>query len=338
MYAPLYIFSSCFSIRSALTSTQISTIEKEVVTPLEEALRLYDSPGSAFTALKRCRPAYEKYTTLKFLNKYIDAKLMEQANEYTLLSETLDLELPKLKSLTSKLGNECLARFAAIQGDWWNTWTKKLKAYLAVDLLETPKDMTSITKEFTSNHKAALRMIEELSIVHGSPPKDRSQKPLSPTSLTSKPETLSSGRPSPSTTSHKSWESEKEMKRRSGSPKPDSGAQSSSRPYSGVFQYASPLPNQDGGPENLQQPRESVERGQFESGGYNVLYQAASLFEFNISATKTEAGYPYLTYQAGEVSTYLFSIYPAVAYLLTLDLRCNWRESRARAVARKESR
>ncbi|CAK7223036.1 hypothetical protein SBRCBS47491_005065 [Sporothrix bragantina] len=34
--------------------------------------------------------------------------------------------------------------------------------------------------------------------------------------------------------------------------------------------------------------------------GYNVLWLAASLFEFNIE-TKHEAGYPYLTYQAGEI-------------------------------------
>jgi hypothetical protein len=36
--------------------------------------------------------------------------------------------------------------------------------------------------------------------------------------------------------------------------------------------------------------------------GYNVMYLAASLFEFNISGTKHEAGYQYLTYTAGEVS------------------------------------
>ncbi|EFX01702.1 Rho guanyl nucleotide exchange [Grosmannia clavigera kw1407] len=36
------------------------------------------------------------------------------------------------------------------------------------------------------------------------------------------------------------------------------------------------------------------------SGRYHVLWLAASLFEFNIE-TKHEAGYPYLTYQAGEV-------------------------------------
>ncbi|KAI1358848.1 hypothetical protein F5Y08DRAFT_320925 [Xylaria arbuscula] len=35
--------------------------------------------------------------------------------------------------------------------------------------------------------------------------------------------------------------------------------------------------------------------------GYTVLWIAASLFEFNVSTTKYEAGYPYLTYQAGEI-------------------------------------
>ncbi|KKA30564.1 hypothetical protein TD95_001089 [Thielaviopsis punctulata] len=35
--------------------------------------------------------------------------------------------------------------------------------------------------------------------------------------------------------------------------------------------------------------------------GYNILWLAASLFEFNIETTKQEAGYPYLVYQAGEV-------------------------------------
>lgn len=37
---------------------------------------------------------------------------------------------------------------------------------------------------------------------------------------------------------------------------------------------------------------------------YNILYVVASLHEFNIEATKTEAGYPYLTYEDGEVRNY----------------------------------
>lgn len=73
----------------------------------------------------------------------------------------------------------------------------------------------------------------------------------------------------------------------------------STRPYSGLFHSAMPL--SDGPEESLRSSRASS-RDRNTSGGYNVLYLAASLFEFNISATKSEAGYPYLTYQAGEVS------------------------------------
>ena len=313
-------FSHLFLVRSVLTSIQISAVEKEVIDPLKEALRLYDSPGSAFTTLKRRRPDYEKYTILKASNKKIDPKLIERAKEYNALSETLDLEFPKLKSLTSKLGNECLARFITIQRKWWNIWTQKLRAFLTSELLEIPKDMIYIIEEFTSDYKVALRLIEELSIVNGSLLEDGSLKPLSPASSTRRPETLSSRRPSPSTIPHKSWESEKEMKGWSSWPESDFGPHLKGPPFPGKFHNELPLPNQEGGPENLQPSRESIERGQFESGGYNVLYLAASLFEFNISATKLEAGYPYLTYQAGEVSTCLFSIYPAVAYLLRLGL------------------
>lgn len=71
------------------------------------------------------------------------------------------------------------------------------------------------------------------------------------------------------------------------------------RRLSGLFHSALPLPD---GPEDQRSSRaSSTERP---NGGYNVLWLAASLFEFNIETTKHEAGYPYLTYQAGEVSMY----------------------------------
>ncbi|TVY65712.1 Rho guanine nucleotide exchange factor gef1 [Lachnellula suecica] len=72
----------------------------------------------------------------------------------------------------------------------------------------------------------------------------------------------------------------------------------SSRPYSGIFHSAMPLPD---GPEDSARSSRASSRDRNVSGGYNVLYLAASLFEFNIAATKSEAGYPYLTYQAGEI-------------------------------------
>lgn len=80
------------------------------------------------------------------------------------------------------------------------------------------------------------------------------------------------------------------------------GLPPSSRPFSGLFHSAMP-PDE---PEDSQRSSRasSHDRDRERSSGYNVLYLAASLFEFQISATKSEAGYPYLTYQAGEVKTF----------------------------------
>ncbi|PBP24577.1 RhoGEF domain-containing protein [Diplocarpon rosae] len=76
------------------------------------------------------------------------------------------------------------------------------------------------------------------------------------------------------------------------------GPSPSARPFSGMFHSAMPLPD---GPEESQRSSRASSRDRNISGGYNILYLAASLFEFNISVTKSEAGYPYLTYSAGEI-------------------------------------
>ncbi|KAM0531819.1 hypothetical protein ACHAPW_008402 [Verticillium nonalfalfae] len=69
--------------------------------------------------------------------------------------------------------------------------------------------------------------------------------------------------------------------------------------YSGLFHSALPLP--DSAEESQRSSRASSRERFPESSNYNVLWLAASLFEFNIETTKNEAGYPYLTYQAGEI-------------------------------------
>lgn len=74
------------------------------------------------------------------------------------------------------------------------------------------------------------------------------------------------------------------------------GGPPGARPYSGLFHSAMPMDADES-----QRSSRASSRDRNISGGYNVLYLAASLFEFNISATKSEAGYPYLTYQAGEI-------------------------------------
>ena len=91
--------------------------------------------------------------------------------------------------------------------------------------------------------------------------------------------------------------------------------QQSRRPLSGLFSSALPLP--DGGPdESARSSRASSRDRAGGNGGYNVLWLAASLFEFNIETTKHEAGYPYLTYQAGEVGSFFF-LFPSLFSFLS---------------------
>jgi hypothetical protein len=71
------------------------------------------------------------------------------------------------------------------------------------------------------------------------------------------------------------------------------------RRYSGLFHSALPLP--DGPDDSRRSSRASSQERPVPQDTYNVLWLAASLFEFNIATTKHEAGYPYLIYQAGEV-------------------------------------
>ncbi|KAL8827620.1 MAG: hypothetical protein Q9170_006944 [Blastenia crenularia] len=66
--------------------------------------------------------------------------------------------------------------------------------------------------------------------------------------------------------------------------------------YSGVFSSALPMSDSP-------RPQSPVEEGQSRpQPQFNVIFLAASVYEFNIDRARREAGYPYLTYVAGEVS------------------------------------
>ena len=62
--------------------------------------------------------------------------------------------------------------------------------------------------------------------------------------------------------------------------------------FSGLFSSAMPLTDS---------PRAQTPQSTGGSGTPNVLFLAASVYEFNIDKSRREAGYPYLTYTAGEV-------------------------------------
>ncbi|KAL8861105.1 MAG: hypothetical protein Q9178_002618 [Gyalolechia marmorata] len=65
--------------------------------------------------------------------------------------------------------------------------------------------------------------------------------------------------------------------------------------YSGVFSSALPMSDS---PQNQSPIENGVDRPRMQ---FNVIFLAASVYEFNIDRARREAGYPYLTYVAGEI-------------------------------------
>lgn len=99
-----------------------------------------------------------------------------------------------------------------------------------------------------------------------------------------------------------SVESNSQLGRYSNSAQPSPHQAPEAHRFSGIFQSA--LPMSDAQERHLWQSQVSSRASSRERkpiNGYNVLWLAASLFEFNIQTAKHEAGYPYLTYQAGEI-------------------------------------
>lgn len=108
----------------------------------------------------------------------------------------------------------------------------------------------------------------------------------------------SSARPNGRSGESTSSQTSQDIHQRSSSP--------SSR-FSGLFSSAMPM--SDSPPEQIP----TVPPGNSE---YTVLFLAASVYEFNIDRARKEAGYPYLTYVAGEVWLRFFFFFFGVKWVL----------------------
>ena len=86
--------------------------------------------------------------------------------------------------------------------------------------------------------------------------------------------------------------------------------------YSGIFSSAMPMSDSP--------PDRSPTDGSANTSGFNVIFLAASVYEFNIDRARKEAGYPYLTYVAGEVSSAPLMSSGISHTKIVVDLRCHW--------------
>ncbi|KAI1132095.1 hypothetical protein F5Y10DRAFT_17068 [Nemania abortiva] len=364
----------------------LSQIRKQVIEPFELVIKSYSNPSLAMKKRSKRRVDYERYIQLQKSGKKIDKQLSELVEQYEALNEALKKELPKLSSLTEKVGNICLGNFVKIQTRWFSIWKDKVKVVLEdqqvpelSSIVSTffrdykfqeeqintigivnpiskgrPSHSTSVdeassrfrlrpaepsprhrglslnsdiapslpTPDFMKRHSgqfAASPSIASMSSAnqsyreyytgvngHARPPSDSPKAPEFPSasrSLATTPARPSTGQSHDSGGPvRQSVESNSQSGRHSNSAQASPYQVPETHRFSGLFQSALPLSDT---------PERHIWRSQVSSrassrerkpiNGYNVLWLAASLFEFNIQTTKHEAGYPYLTYQAGEI-------------------------------------
>ncbi|KAI0508420.1 hypothetical protein F5B22DRAFT_621302 [Xylaria bambusicola] len=365
----------------------LSQVRKQVIEPFELVIKSYSNPSLAMKKRSKRRVDYEKFVQLQKSGKKVDKQLSDLVEQYEALNEALKKELPKLSSLTEKVGNICLGNFVNIQAQWYSIWKEKVKMVLEdtnsipefSDIVSTffqdykfqdeqinaigiinpaskgrPSHSTSVdevssrfrlrpaersprhrglslnsdiapslpTPDFVKRHSgqfAASPSIPSTSSPnqyyrdyytgvngHTRPPSDSPKAPEFP--LISRSIGTPPARPGTSQ-SHdsnglvrQSAESNSQGRGYSNSAQPSPYQGSESHRFSGLFQSA--LPMSDTQEPHLRRSQVSSRASSRERqpiNGYNVLWLAASLFEFNIHTTKHEAGYPYLTYQAGEI-------------------------------------
>ncbi|GAP86168.1 putative rho guanyl nucleotide exchange factor [Rosellinia necatrix] len=373
-------------IEKVALEQHLSQVRKHVIEPFELVIKSYSNPSLAMKKRSKRRVDYEKYIQLQKSGKKIDKQLSELVEQYNALNEALKKELPKLSTLTEKVGNICLGNFVNIQAEWFSIWKEKVKVVLGDTNVP---ELSSIVTGFFQDYKFQEEQINMIGIVNpaskGRPshstsvdeassrfrlrpaepsPRHRGlslnsdiapslptpdfmkrhsgQFAVSPsvTSMSSPGQScrdyynVSSGHTRPPADSPKTLEFASASRSLAAAPaRPgtgqshDSGGQirqsvesnsqsgrhSSSTQaspyqspdnhrYSGIFQSA--LPMSDAHERHIRPSQVSSRASSRERqpiNGYNVLWLAASLFEFNIQTTKHEAGYPYLTYQAGEI-------------------------------------
>lgn len=382
----------------------VASVRKHVIEPLVQLWNLHAGPQKYMDKRNKRLMDYARYKAVKERGDRPDKKVVENAELFMAVNDTLKEELPKLFSLTGKLVEACLNNFIQLQVQWQRLLRRRMSQ--ALDDAEIPRNGKEIIEAFTEDFAFFDNQVVSLSICNGSMINETPNLLSTPNAMTG--EDMMSGRPgstldlkrrtmsvssdrSPqlpqpdfgtrdnggfftvSDASHLTSSIHREPSRRmrasstlSGhSPRtPDaprayrtcssnttpvvstpgrtgnSGMRHNTEPTSSLRpSMETPRANRmsdDSGltnnrysgttfHSNSQAPPESPtsrHSGVFSSAmpmsdsprsqsptsmlaqqpEFNVIFLAASLYEFNIDRARKEAGYPYLTYGAGEVS------------------------------------
>ncbi|ESU06313.1 hypothetical protein FGSG_11886 [Fusarium graminearum PH-1] len=142
----------------------LAQVRKSVIEPFEHVIKAYGNPSLAMKKRQKRRVDFERYEQLKRAGKSIDAKLNEQVEQYEALNDTLKKELPKLSSLTEKVGHICLGNFVNIQTAWYGIWKDKMKVVLG-DCPDMP-DLKEIVATFNREFPYAQEQLSNIGILN----------------------------------------------------------------------------------------------------------------------------------------------------------------------------
>lgn len=194
--------------------------------------------------------------------------LTKSYEEFESIESNLREELPVMHRLVTEVMTLVTKRLAWEQARWFHAWMSNFKQVTArTHIPEWAEIEAEFQHEFESNH--AEKQIKELGIIASA--RARSNSFPSETVPTAS--------------------------------QPESPADHYGRPYS--MPYEAKAGSSESSNASQQLVPSAVSKKEDEIGPShpkrNILWTAASLFEFNIEITKIEAGYPYLVYVAGEV-------------------------------------
>lgn len=215
------------------------------------------------------RQDFEKRKALERNGKKPGKQLARISEEFEAIDSVLRHELPILHDLVMKLMARLLSQLIVAQSQWYLKWQKMFQRLIG---RATIPRLADIMADFHDDFMTAEEDFEELEITGSS--QSRRRRLATPGMR----RTLLQPEETPDLRSRYAARQEDD------DPGSSSGSDESLKVFSPTLRESEDDPG----------PSKST---------YNSLWLAASLFEFNIETTKREAGYPYLTYQAGEVSS-----------------------------------
>ena len=283
---------------------QKKAVRAKILAPIQELWQLNVKPQKMMEQRKKNMPQFVKYRQQLARGEKTDPKVEEAAKAVEKNTDLLKAELPKLYDGSKKAIARILGVFSWLQLEYWKNCQKKLLPLLETEPEHTtsfPQDMATYQQHHQSDWQAVRYIMERFKLINGHALTESSLVSPRPSgsTFTNSSARNSTGRRSESVGSAPALI--RQLPQHDGgsdevlAPPMSQGALSAARPASarasGVFSSALPMESTEELPGTPIGDSEEPE----------VLFLAASLFEFNIAHDRREGGIPYLVYVPGEV-------------------------------------